>query len=294
MQRIRFHNLLKWVGANSLALTCSFLGLGVHPADASVPDLSPDWSTYSEITDAPNCSFLNDQIHAEPAYFLNRLVDQRTVLNLNQQYDDMNRDYDRRVQYGLADRTEVQNHGGDVSHFGKVAFAQVRHYQVNQEAKRLKSVVDREDSLKALLKPAAVVGAGAAFYGGTPVSVDLDDDTTFRAMANVPTQTGQVSLFSPAGTTSVDFDMNRPDPNKAFTGDPRAQIEKYRFTFTRGLPLWDLTSGFTYGGTTTAMGASLSKNLMPHLTAVVDSVRPMQQGRYYAEESLRFFYGLSF
>lgn len=288
MRRIRFHNQLKWIGASSLAL------LIIHSAVASVPNLRPEWSHSSQITEVPNCSFLNDQNHSEPTVFLNRLVDQKTVSNLNQQYQDMNRDYEMRVQYGLADRTEVQSHGDDVSHFGRQAFAQVRHYQVNQEARHLKTAVDRDETLKALLKPAAVVGAGAAFYSGTPVSVNIDDDTTFRAMANVPTQTGQVSLLSTVGTTSVDFDMNRPDPNKAFTGDPRAQIEKYRFSFSRGLPLWDLTSGLSYGGSTTAVGASLSKSLMPHLTAVVDSVRPMQQGRYYAEESLRFFYGLSF
>ncbi len=88
--------------------------------------------------------------------------------------------------------------------------------------------------------------------------------------------------------------MNNRDPNQPLTGNPRGQIERYRLTFSRPLPLWDLSSGLTYGGSTTSVGASLSKTLIPHLTAVVDSVRPIQQGRYYSEESLRFFYGLTF
>jgi hypothetical protein len=291
MRCIRYQNHLKWIGASLIALIEFHSVVAVA---ATAPNLRPAWSRNSSVTDAPNCSFLNNVSHSADPNVLNQLVDRKTVLNLNQQYQDMNRDYELKRSYGLVDRAQEQSHGDDIHHFGKQAFSEVRHYQANQEARRLKKAVDQDDSLKALMKPAAVVGAGAAIYSGTPVNLQLDDDTRLRAVANVPTQTGQFSLFSSVGTTSVDFDMNRPDPNRPFTGDPRSEIERYRFSFTRGLPLWDLSSGLSYGGTSTAVGASLSKSLMPHLTAVVDSVRPIQQGRYFAEESLRFFYGLNF
>jgi hypothetical protein len=232
--------------------------------------------------------------HSEDPNFLTQLLDQKSVLNLNQQYQDMNRDYELKQKFGLVDRTQEQSHGDDVHHFGRVAFAEVRKYQTNQEAKRLKKVVDQDETLKVFMKPAAVVGAGAAIYGGTPVNLQIDEDTRMRAMANVPSQTAQFSLFSTLGTTSVDFDLNRPDPNRPYTANPRAQIERYRLTFSRGLPIWNLSSGLTYGGSTSTVGASLSKNLVPHLTAIVDTVRPMQPNRYYSEESLRLFYGLQF
>ncbi|MFL5813072.1 MAG: hypothetical protein ACJ763_05800 [Bdellovibrionia bacterium] len=289
MQRIRTQNqFVSRIGAGAFAL---FL---LHSAHASVPNLRPTWSHRSQVTEAPNCSYLNDTNHAADPLFLNHLVDQKTVLNLNQQYQDMNRDYELKQKYGLVDMNQEQNHGSDLSHFGKQAFAEVRKYQANREAKRLKKAVDREESLKAFMKPAAIVGAGAAIYSGTPVNLEIDEDTRFRAVANGPSQTGQFSLLSNMGTTSLDFDLNKPDPNKAYTADPRGQIERYRLSFSRGLPLWDLTSGVYYGGSTTSVGASISKSLMPHLTAVIDSVRPLQQGRYFSEESLRFFYGLTF
>jgi hypothetical protein len=296
MRRVRNHRqkAFQRVGQLMAYFGCAS-SLWISSVDAStLTSLRPDWSHSTQVTEAPNCSYLSDINHAPDPEFLNSLVDHQTVLNLNQQYQDMNRDFELKQKYGLVDMNQEQSHGNDVTHYGRQAFAEVRKYQTNREVKRLRKAVDRDETLRALMKPAAIVGAGAAFYSGTPVNVQLDDDTKIRAIANGPSQTGQFSLLSSMGTTSLDFDLNKPDPNKAYTADPRGQIERYRFSFSRGLPIWDLTSGFYYGGSTSSVGASLSKNLMPHLTAVVDSVRPLQQGRYFSEESLRFFYGVTF
>jgi hypothetical protein len=278
-----------WVGT---------LVLGLHSvlAAAQAPDLRPEWGHYLEVTQAPNCSFLSDVNHADEAspLALTQLMDHKTILSLNQRYQDMNRDYELKQKYGLVDNTQEQQHGDDVHHFARQVVGEVRRYQTSREFRQLKKAADQDDSIQPLMKPAAVVGAGVAIYSGTPVNLQIDEDTRLRAVTDVRNQTGQFALLSSVGTTAVDFDMNKPDPNRPYTPEIGAQPERYRLSFSRGLPVWDLSSGLSYGGTTSSVGASLSKSLAPNLTAVVDTVRPVQAGRYSSEESLKFFYGLQF
>lgn len=278
------------------AVVALLLGGGSVFSAQADPNYRPEWSHPWEVTSNPNCSFLNDTRQGSEVSVLDELIDRHTALDLRQRYQDMSRDYELKRSYGLVDSRREQQRGDEVNDFGRQIVGEVQRYQTARNTEKLKTAVDRDPDLQVLAKPAAVVAAGAAVYRGTPMNLRLNEDTKLRAVTNVRNQTSEFSLLSPVVTTSVGVNLSKPedrDPTQPPDPDPTHQIERYHFSFSRGLPIWDLSSGLSYGGTTSSVSASLSKRVTNNLTAEVDSIRPIKQG-YYNEECLKLNYGLQF
>ncbi len=71
-----------------------------------------------------------------------------------------------------------------------------------------------------------------------------------------------------------------------------ANGERYSLSLSRGLPVWDLKTGVSYGGSSNKVTASVSKELMDNLTCIVDTSRSTRDQT--GEEAVKFFYGLRF
>ena len=254
-------------------------------------DLKPRWAKQPIVELNPNDSFLvnlqrNASLSSEgDAGFL----DPKFAVEVRQQYDDMVRTYELRRQYGLVDPHEEAGHDQQMNDLKNSVVNQVRLYQMKKNLKKVEKMALRDESLRFIAKPVAVAGAITAVASGAPLSFDLTDSTRLTTRTNVRDQTSQIALASPLGVGSLDFAGKAPDT----TPDPTVTAERYRFSLLRDLPL-SMTSGLSYGSTTSTVSASLSKQIMPNLTCVLDSTHPLYENGRSKQETFRLLYGINF
>jgi hypothetical protein len=159
--------------------------------------------------------------------------------------------------------------------------------------------VQRDENLRTYGKPIIFAGTIASVYFDNPVSVRINENTVLSARTNVPDQTGQFAVSSRLVNGAFDLDNRADQDPRLFTPgvvpqDPTVTREKYRFSFSRPLPL-DITSGLSYGSSSNALSASVAKPISDHLTCVVDTVRPVDSGDLRnPEERIKLLYGIQF
>jgi hypothetical protein len=266
---------------------------------ASASNLSPQWTSQEALWMSPNTSLLNNIHYSNSENPFDPYIEKRAAVEIRQQYDDINRDYEFRRSYGLVDSYSEQAHTDQMSSLGQSAMQRFESYNGQQTEQGAKAMMNRNPDLHPLMGPIGVVGGAAALYRGSGVNMRVTDDTKVRAKASVRDRTGGLELNSPVIHGSIDMKVSTPstvDPSAPPPLDPLSRDERYRVSLSRALP-FDIASGISYGTTTSTMSASLSKRLTTNLTAVVGAARTMDQNLEAlspSEQSLKFLYGIHF
>jgi hypothetical protein len=183
--------------------------------------------------------------------------------------------------------------------FSRDVFNQISHKQMKDNGGKLADAVNRDDNLKKLQTPAAVVGVAVAVYSGQPLDLQLGGGSKMTSRTNLSNSTAQLIFDSPFVYTSFDYTALAPetrDPN-ATSADPNFYKDRYAFSLRRSLPILNLSTSLSYGSTSTNLTASVSRPIMKNLTCVVDSSTPMSAdiaAVVPASETLRFVYGVRF
>jgi hypothetical protein len=170
---------------------------------------------------------------------------------------------------------------------------QMRSYQFRKNSSRLRKALTEAEALR---RPLEVVALASALYTGTPMNIRLSDETALVASTDVRNRRGNLLFDSNLVRGSFDFVARAPldrDPNAPLPLDPLQREERYRFSLSRGLGVWDLSSGLSYGSSTKSLGASLNKQILPNLSTSIGTTRFLRDGSP-GEESIRFSYGLTF
>ena len=282
-------------------IVAGLLATGLFRSGAYASDLSPTWVDDSTSENKVNGSFLNNvKIQMSDSSVQSKdIMDPKACLELSQRYDDLNRSYDMRKNYHVADMGDEYTHAQQVSDFSHDVFNQISHKQVRDNGDKLMGAVNRDDNLKQAEKPAAVVGVAYAIYSGQPLDLKLDGSSKFISRTNLSNSTAELVFDSPIIYTSIDYTGLAPetrDPN-AISADPNFYKDRYAFALRRPLPIFDLSTSLSYGSTSTNLTASVSKPITNNLTCVVDSSMPMSAeiaAVVPASETLRLLYGIRF
>ena len=164
---------------------------------------------------------------------------------------------------------------------------------------KLALAVKRDPNLAQMEQSAAIVGVAYAVYSGQPFDLKIADTTRFVTRTNVADSTAQIIFISPIVYTSFDYVGLAPltrDP-AASSADPNFYRDRYSVSLRRPLPILDLSTQVSYGSTSTAVTASLSRPIAPNLTAVLDSSIPTSSeiaAIVPSSETLRVLYGIRF
>ncbi|MBC7693027.1 MAG: hypothetical protein H7222_14790 [Methylotenera sp.] len=250
--------------------------------------LSPHWARNpsSEFASNPNNSFLStldpqlNQKSSEP------LFDPRVSADMQMRYNDMNREYDMRKTHDLVSMEEEREHNRKMSQFSRQAATAYGRGHVAVKLANLQRSIENEPSLA---RPAAVVVAAAAIYTGKEMKYRVTDDTHLVGRTDGPNREANFRIDSPLLDSRLDYKAGFDDQPANLLN----QHETMKVSVARGLPLWNLRSGLTYGSSSATVTASISKQLNPNLTCVVDSAHSSRSDQT-SQESVKLYYGLSF
>jgi hypothetical protein len=123
--------------------------------------------------------------------------------------------------------------------------------------------------------------------------VELSSSTRIEASTNFVEDRAQFRLMSDWVQGQFDFTGNPQGVQQAQL-DPTQVQERYRFSLTRNLSIWNLSSGLIYGATSQSVSAQISKPIANNLTCVVDTRRPLTGNAMPAEEKVTLQYGIRF
>jgi hypothetical protein len=259
--------------------------------------IAPSWAKQAPAT-YENDSFLSDlQVSSSDRALFDQgdIMSRQQILEMQQSYGDMNRDLDQRSHvYGLTNPDSLRVQYDKMKDFTREMFKQVRKFQSSIYRGKLNQVANRDENLKSA--PVRVVGSISAVYFDSPVMIALSEETRISAHTNIPDQTGALNLTSPVINGAIELDGHAEEALAPGTVpvDPTWKREKYRVSFSRPLGVLDMTSGISYGSTTTQVSASVSKPITDQVTCVVDSVRPLNAPGASSEERVKVLYGIRF
>lgn len=258
-----------------------------------LPDLSPAWidsyKVWSGRADLsnPNWSYLQSRnapdLADDPvAGQIGSLIDEGHARAWRQQYDDMNRDYEQRRQAGLSNPTLEQAHQDVVSRFSNGVLDNIEKRKLQEGGDQAVHVIGKDETARTVLAPGAVV---ASVWIGRPISLRMTEDAKFSFRTSIRDHLSQIELHSPILYGSFEFHPLAPDSYTLInsTNVDFGQMmdfnhladfgsEKYQLKLVRAVPFVDMSSSVLYGSSSNVVASSLSKQLTPHLAAVVDSV----------------------
>lgn len=286
----------------AIAVLGGGLGLALPgAAQASQVDLRPDWAGYLTHRDQ-NRSYLQD-LDRNPRFarileIQDWLIDPEMALRIQDQYRSMIRDYELRETYDLTSMEEERAHFERMSKFTEDVAIQVKNKHVNEnldKARKSASKLRETAFVKKIEKPVGAVVAVAATSIGQPISFRLTENTRFTARTHLWNQYGEFDLKSDWLNGSMLVGPRRhSNLPKLFSP---LEKESYLVSVSRGIPLVDVSTGLSYGGTSTNLTASVGKSLTEHLSCSFDSSRPMNphlSNTPQGEEVLRFLYSITF
>ncbi|MEK6704455.1 MAG: hypothetical protein AABZ06_01575 [Bdellovibrionota bacterium] len=252
-------------------------------------NLKPQWSKKRAAGVHLNSSFLadldNKNFNSKGTNFITEAMSSADVRD---KYSTLHGDYEMRKRHGLIDTDAERCYLDQMSGFNNEILSRLRLSQLRDGRKKLETAMLRNDRLKAIAGPIVMAGAiAAACTTGEPLEFTLTDNTKLVTRADVRNQVGQLSVASQALTGSLDLMAKTPGERE----------ERYRFSLNSGIPLFNVTSGISYGMTSNTLSMSLTKQLSSRLSCSVDSTRPLDNtplASSLAQESVRLLYGFNF
>lgn len=226
------------------------------------------------------------------------LFDQGMVLRMRNDYRSMTKDYEMRRQYELTTLQDDREQTNRMSDFARQVVKNAQNSVIQKNMKKVRQAAEKTELYSLVRRPMGFLIGVYAVYSGEPLTWKIDESTEFLARSDFRAQRGELRLNSTIVRGSLDVltsvpasadDQLKQDPN-------RAPVDKYRLSLGRPLPIWQLSSGLSYGITTSRVTASLSKQLTDHLACIVDTSRLMKPTRSVdpGQQSLRLEYGLNF
>ena len=226
------------------------------------------------------------------------LFDSGMVLRMRNDYRNMTKDYEMRHQYELTTLQDERDQTNRMSDFARHVVHSAKAAVIQKNMKIVRKNAEATELYSLVKRPMGFIIGAVAVYSGEPVTWKVDEVTEFVATTDFKNKRGEFRLASPivrgsfnvltAVPVSAD-DQLKQDPN-------RSVVDKYSLSLGRPLPIWQLSSGLSYGMTTTKMTASLSKQLTEHLACIVDTSKLMRPIARVdpGQQSLRLEYGFNF
>lgn len=280
-------------------------GMISYPALAATApksaQLRPNWMQEEGCTVSPNASFLSSTTVSDTgARFLDRtILDPGFANSLRQEYEDKTRDFEMKQKYGLLDTNGVAAYNNALTDVRKDLVKGVRQTQARDYGQNANTAARNGE----VSTPMIVTGSLASFYFGNALDVTVVPEMRLWARTDVRNQTSEFKIFSPIGESSVQMDgsdyakmglgadgLPIPDPSGV-------RHERYKVAVSRSLPLWDLSSAVSYGGTSSTVHASIAKPIVNNVTAAVETIQPMAAAAAAgapSEQIFRVLYGITF
>ncbi|MGK5089778.1 hypothetical protein WDW86_19680 [Bdellovibrionota bacterium FG-2] len=293
-------------------------------ARAQGVEFRPSWMESGKPINNANCSYFSDRgvvewtSAATESWLQEQVINPGVARGLRIDYENRYSTFELRTYQGLQSHELARAFFEGNTKFSYDAFEQMKNYNRERGLKRARDMagdVARDERVKSIyrqirpyVKPVVLIGAVWGFYFGTPAEWQVTEATKLSArwcgktpemsamMGGIPflpdceAQSGSLSLASPVANGS--FDLRTAIPAAT---DPFSRNERYKFSLSRGLP-WSMSTGVSYGGTTSTGSGLLSKQISEHVTAVVDSLRPVGEVAAVrpSEETIKVLYGISF
>jgi hypothetical protein len=268
------------------------LGLALSPTAWAVTDFRPSWVTHSASSMKHNDSFLSDiQSNLDEARteaFLKRFFDVKKSAEVRMNFEFLTRDYQMRRHHNLLDPVTERAYLEKFVEQRKEAIRVMSRHQQKQAQQQVKTAQQRGE----ISTPVVVSSTLAGVYFGEPLNVLLGDDTQLMARTDFISERAEVKLSSTIVDGSVDFASSRA-VEEAQRLDPGKQHERYKVSLSRGLGLWDLSSGVSYGGTSNSFTAMISKPLSGNLTCIVDRNQNIANPTQ-VNDTVQLQYGINF
>jgi hypothetical protein len=282
-----------------LALGCGSDAWAANPI--LLASLKPIWARSSQsISSRPNVSYLSDvnqQWVSPEAELLGKVFDSKNSDQLRFRYERMMQQYELRHVQQFGSLNVEQNHVSRMHDLTTDAVHNVRARHVRKQAEKLQAIAEKQPGFRSVREPLSVAAAVAAIYNGHPIQLSLGFmDSNMSAATNFPQQKANLTLESPLLKSSLDFSGNSPVNPDGLNFDPTQRGERYKVSLSRAIPIWDLQSGLSYGGTSNLITASLSKQLSPNLRAELGSTRGATDlsTSVPEQETVKLFYAIQF
>lgn len=245
------------------------------------------------------------------------LMSPRRAAEWRQQFDDLNRDYDQKQRAGLVNPTVEQAHEGAVSGFSNGVRDEIERHKLDEASNKAQRVAENEEAIvqkdrigQVMLVPGAVaVGVYMGIWVGKAINLRVTDDTHFSFRTSLRDKLGAIELHTPILFSSFEFHQQAADsysliaPTNVDFGEVMNfnhivdfQDEKYQVKVARMVPFINLNSSVFYGSSSNVVASSLTKQLTPHLAAVVDSIYYLTpyDPDHSIEERVRLKYDIHF
>lgn len=226
------------------------------------------------------------------------LFDEGMVLRMRNDYLNMTKDYEMRRRYELTTLQDDREQTNRLSDFARHIVKSAQTSVIQKNMKIVRRAAEKTEIYSLVKRPMGFLIGVYAVYSGEPMTWKIDESTEFLARTDFRGQKGELRLNSRFVRGTFDILTSVPaSADEQLKQDPnRAPVDKYRLSLGRPLPIWQLSSGLSYGMTTSKITASLSKQLTDHLACTIDTSKLMQPVRSVdpGQQSLRLEYGLNF
>jgi hypothetical protein len=235
-----------------------------------------------------NSTYLRTTRGLEGQNLRDLVFDHQMSCQMKQQFEDMTRQYEYRKLYKLTTVYEDQQHLENVSNFSRNAVDSFQNFHFQRGLQDAQGKLEKTEFAQTAKKPIGIMVGAAAIYTGRPMRFRALQ-SRFEARTDVRNRRGSLGVQSPWFHGGVEYADIAERGNVL---DVTQTEERARWNIARGIPILDVNCGLSYGVTTQTATASLSKQLTPNLSAVVDSSRSRLNDR--GQESVKLFYGVQF
>lgn len=218
-----------------------------------------------------------------------KLLSPKLQRQFRREYREMTRRHEFYKQYGLTDRHDEKSLMDRMADFKDYLFRHILNFQVKENMKKAEKHSEGARTFRQVHDTVKSV-----YQGGHDVQVN--DSFKFGTRTDIPNKNAQIWMKSDYLNGALDMNFG-----KAWSPEPEDELEeegheRYALTLSRPLP-WKMNTGVSYGGSTTKLTSTLSKQLTDHLSAHVSHTKGLDEVRagYFSEEGLvRLSYGISF
>lgn len=256
--------------------------------------LTPNWMVNNlGVLVQPGSSYL-ESFNAGNAYIMrDAMMDAQDVPGMRQTVYALQRSYESRKQQGLMDAAAQRDYLEKLQVVRDQLVTKVSQKELQKHERKISRLLENTPSgIRAM---AGVAGAFAMFYSNRPVRLHVIQGADLVARTSLPLKTGQIELYTPLVHSGVYVAMGAPSSFREAT--PAVGEERFRFSMWRNLPVLNMSSGISYGTTSTLLTASLQQPLGERLRCVFDSSHALDSQFLVVrqpEDSIRFEYSIEF
>ncbi len=258
-----------------------------------------------------NSTYLRDTKNLPQKTIIDDLFDSKRIPQIQQQYQDMNRQYEMRRNFGLLTVQEQQAYQKRNQEFLDSLRNEAQKYQEKQGRAKLEGTREYKDFQQSAKEnwyvggPFGVAMLGYKIYANQDMGVRFLRNTWMesRFLARVDGKSmtdskarkhqGKVSLENKAfGTSAMDYYHQARVSNAE---------DRYLLSHQRSIPVVDIGSSVRYGADTSLVTAEVSRPVpvIPHVTAVVDTTRAVNSPAFKpiqdrVQHTVQLKYGINF